>query len=161
MSDASTVVRQHLIRALDWKEAHADFAAATAGLPPDRRGLRPPGGAHSPWMLVEHLRIALEDILDFCVNPQYAHRLSWPADYWPTSEAPASEAAWDDSVAAYTRALEGLARLAREVDDLTAKVPTGKPQHTYLRALLLAIDHNAYHVGQLVTVRQTLGAWHS
>lgn len=159
MSDASAAFRQHLVRALDWDEAHVRFAAATAGLPPSARGMRPAGFEHTPWALVEHLRIALQDLLDFCVDAHYAHQLTWPDDYWPREDGPASEQAWEESLAAYARAIDGLARVARETDDLTVRVPTGTSAQTYLRTLLLAIDHNAYHVGQLVAVRRALGQW--
>ena len=159
MSHTTDAVREHLIRALDWEDAHVGFARAVDGLPPAGRGLRPAGFEHSPWELVEHLRIVLEDILGFCVDPAYAHRLSWPDDYWPREPAPPDEAAWAESLAGYRRAVDGIARVAREVDDLTAAVPTGSGAQTYLRALLLAVDHNAYHVGQLVSVRRALAAW--
>jgi hypothetical protein len=105
------------------------------------------------------MRLAQEDILDFCVNERYEHTMTWPDDYWPKDPAPPSPRAWNESLAAYTRSLDALKRLAREVPDLTAKVPTGKSGQTYLRALLLVIDHTAYHVGQLVAVRKALGVW--
>lgn len=159
MSDITDAVREHLIPALDWQDAHVGFEKAVDGLPADRRGLRPAGFEHSPWELVEHLRIALEDILDFCVNARYEHNLAWPDDYWPNEPAPQDDAAWMAGVAGYRRAIGGMARVAREIEDLTATVPTGKDGQTYLRALLLAVDHNAYHVGQIVSVRRALGVW--
>jgi uncharacterized damage-inducible protein DinB len=105
------------------------------------------------------MRIAQEDILDFCVNANYEHNMKWPDDYWPKVPAPPDAAAWMDSIASYTRSVERLKQLARETADLTAKVPTGKRTQTYLRAILLAADHAAYHVGQLVAVRRALGVW--
>jgi len=159
MSDTTDPVREHLIRALDWQDAHVGFEKAVDGLPADRRGLRPAGFEHSPWELVEHLRIALEDILDFCVNARYEHKLAWPDDYWPNEPAPQDDAAWMAGITGYRRAIGGMTRVAREVDDLMATVPTGKGGQTYLRALLLAVDHNAYHVGQIVSVRRALGVW--
>jgi uncharacterized damage-inducible protein DinB len=159
MTELTNALRDHLVRLLDWEEAHVGFDKAVDGIPPDKHGARAAGFEHSPWQLVEHIRLALEDILDFCVNPRYEHTMKWPDDYWPTDPSPASGLAWDESVASYHRALEDMKRLARDVQDLAARVPTGKPQQTYLRAILMAADHTAYHVGQLVALRRALGIW--
>ena len=159
MTELTNALRDHLVRVLDWEEAHVGFDKAIDGIPPDKRGARAAGFEHSPWQLVEHIRLALEDILDFCVNPQYEHTMKWPDDYWPADPSPASGQAWGDSVASYHRALEDMKRLARDVEDLAARVPTGKGQQTYLRAILMAADHTAYHVGQLVALRRALGIW--
>ena len=156
MSD--TPIREQLVRVLDWEEAHVGFDKAVAGIPRDQRGRRPAGFEHTPWQLVEHMRLAQDDILDFCVNANYVHNMKWPDDYWPAAEPP-SEAAWDESIAAFIRSRDELKALARNVEDLTAKVPTGKPNQTYLRALLMIVDHAAYHVGQLVALRRALGIW--
>lgn len=155
----SDVIRQHLMRALDWEDAHVSFDRAIADIPPDMRGARAPGFAHSPWELLEHLRLAQEDILDFCVNASYTHDRRWPDDYWPASPAPPDDAAWTASIAAFVRSRDEMKRLVRDVADLGVKVPTGKKGQTYLRAVLLVIDHAAYHVGQLVAVRKALGIW--
>jgi uncharacterized damage-inducible protein DinB len=157
MSDEQ--LREHLVRVLDWQEAHVSFEDALKDLPADKRGARAPGFEHSVWELLEHMRIAQEDILDFSVNPKYIHNLKWPDDYWPRHPEPPNAAAWDSSIASFTREREKLKALARETKDLTAPVPTGKPQQTYLRALLLIVDHNAYHLGQIVAVRRAVGAW--
>ncbi|HEV3485375.1 MAG TPA: DinB family protein [Vicinamibacterales bacterium] len=159
MDESSSALRDHLVRVLEWEDAHVTFDAAVDKIPPDKRGLRAPGFEHSPWQLLEHIRIAQEDILDFCVNPAYTHAMKWPDDYWPRDRAPRSEKAWTDSVASYGRSREELKRLARDVKDLTAKVPTGKGHQTYLRSILLTADHTAYHVGQLVALRRALGIW--
>jgi uncharacterized damage-inducible protein DinB len=150
--------RDHLVRVLDWEEAHVGFDKAIDGIPADKRGARAPGFEHSPWQLLEHMRLAQEDILDFCVNANYHHNMKWPDDYWPKA-APPNDAAWSDSIASYKRKREKMKALAREIEDLTALVPTGKGNQTYLRAILLVADHNAYHVGQLVAVRRALGIW--
>jgi hypothetical protein len=152
-------LRDHLVRALDWEEAHVGFKTVTDGIPVESRGAVAPGFEHSAWQLVEHIRIAQEDILDFCVNASYVHTLTWPDDYWPKDPAPQSTHAWTGSMASYSRSLEELRRLAREVPDLCANVPTGRGGQTYLRSLLLVVDHTAYHVGQLVAVRRALGIW--
>jgi hypothetical protein len=155
MSDAA--LRDQLARFLDWKEAHAGFDKAVEGLPPELRGVVPPGLQHSAWQILEHLRIAQHDILDFSVNPEYEEK-KWPDDYWPPA-APPTPAAWDESVAAYRRDRDAVKSLVRDSNvDLYARIPHGNGQ-TYLREVLLVADHAAYHVGQLVLVRQLLGAW--
>jgi hypothetical protein len=104
------------------------------------------------------MRLAQDDILDFCVNPKYVHTMKWPDDYWP-APAPASAYAWKQSIASFAESRDKLKALARDVDDLTAKVPTGKGNQTYMRAILLVADHTAYHVGQLVALRKALDIW--
>jgi uncharacterized damage-inducible protein DinB len=153
-----TAFRDHLVRLLDWEEAHVGFDRAVDGIPVEKRGARPAGFEHSPWQLLEHMRLAQEDILDFCVNVNYKHNLKWPDDYWPP-QAPPSDAAWTQSIASVGHTRGKMKALARDVEDLTATVPTGKDTQTYLRAILLIADHNAYHVGQLVAVRRALGIW--
>jgi uncharacterized damage-inducible protein DinB len=159
MRDATDAIREHLARALDWEDAHVGFDKAIDGIPPQKRGARAAGFEHSLWQLVEHIRLAQEDILDFCVNAHYEHTMKWPDDYWPTEAAPPSEQAWRDSIANYKRSLEAMKQLTRDVDDLTAPVPKGKPTQTYLREILLVIDHTAHHLGQVIDARRALGIW--
>jgi len=151
-------VRDHLVRLLDWDEAHVGFDKAVDGIPVEKRAAFADGFEHSLWQLVEHIRLAQEDILDFCVNANYEHKLKWPDDYW-AAPAPPSDAAWQESIASFTRSREQVKALARDVEDLTATVPTGKGNQTYLRGILLVADHTAYHVGQIVAVRRALGIW--
>jgi len=158
MSTPSAALRAQLRRILAWQDAHVGFEKSVEGLSPKLRGVRVVGFPHSAWELLEHMRITQHDILDFCRNPGYTE-MTWPDDYWPKSAEPPSERAWDDSIAAFRddrAALEALA--ADESIDLFATIPHGDGQ-TYLRELLLVADHNAYHLGQLVMVRQQLGAW--
>jgi uncharacterized damage-inducible protein DinB len=144
--------------ALAWQDAHVNFDRAVDGLAADVRGRRPTGMPHSVWEIVEHIRIAQHDILDFCRNPHYAE-MKWPDDYWPRTPAPPSAIAWDDSIAAFHRDLTALQELAADPEtDLFAAIPHGSGQ-TCFRELILVIDHTAYHVGELVTIRRMLGAW--
>ena len=158
MSDSTSVIRDHLVRVLDWEDAHVGFGKAVDGIPLAKRGARATGFDHSPWELLEHIRIAQEDILDFCVKSAYEHTMKWPDDYWPVATPP-SDKAWQESIASFNLSREKLKALARDVEDLTAKVPTGKGNQTYLRAILLVADHTAYHVGQIIAVRRALGIW--
>ena len=153
-------IRAHIIKLLEWEDAHVDFDTAVEDLPAALRGRRVPGFAHSPWELLEHLRLAQRDLLDFCRDSGYKAP-KWPDDYWPASAAPPDDATWDRSVKAFVADREELKALVSDASlDLTAKIPHGTGQ-TYLRSILLVADHNAYHVGQLVAVRQQLGAWKS
>lgn len=154
-----TPLRQQVIDLLTSKHAHADFEAAIKGLPVTLRGRRPKGAEHSPWEVLEHMRIAQEDILDFSVNPKYK-ALAWPDEYWPKTKAPASAAEWDRSVKSFRKDLKALCDLvADESTDLFATIPHGEGQ-TILREALLVADHNAYHLGEMVLLRRLLGAWH-
>ena len=154
------LLREHLLSLLAGKGAHLDFDAAVADLPAALRGVRPPGLPHSPWELLEHLRIAQWDILEFSRNPKHVSP-DWPSGYWPADAAPPDDAAWDKSIAAIpARHAGGYARQLVEDPrtDLYARISHGDDQ-TILREALLVADHNAYHLGQLVLVRQQLGAW--
>jgi uncharacterized damage-inducible protein DinB len=161
VSEPLDPLRQQLARLLDWEEAHVSFEKGVDGIPADRRGSHAAGFEHTPWQLLEHLRIAQKDLLDFCVNSQYVHTLKWPQEYWPPTAAPPGATAWDESIADFKADREKLKLLARDARlDLFAAVPTGKAQQTYLRSILLVADHNAYHLGQLIAVRRALGIWH-
>lgn len=151
-------LREQLSRALGWEDAHASFESATKGLAEPLRGKVPPGAAWSCWQLVEHLRLTQWDILDFCINSDY-QELKWPDDYWPGSSAPKSASEWEQSLAEFARDRNRLIQLATDpAIDLFARIPHGTGQ-TILRELILVIDHNAYHIGQLIAVRRMLGAW--
>jgi uncharacterized damage-inducible protein DinB len=151
-------LREQFATLLDSKHAHATFDAAVKGMPPRLRGVVAAGWEYSAWQLVEHIRIAQADILEFCVARTYRTK-RWPADYWPSRPAPRAAGAWTTSLARYRRDLAALQRLARNPRiDLTAAVPNGTGQ-TYLREILLVADHTAYHVGQIVALRRQLGVW--
>ncbi len=156
--DQTTALREHLLYLLRGGGAHLDFEKAVAGLPPELRGARPAGLPHSPWRLLEHLRIAQWDILEFSRNPRHVSP-PFPEGYWPEGDAPPDAGAWDRSVSAFRadlRAMEAL--VAGPASDLFTPLPHGQGQ-TLLREALLVADHNAYHLGQLVVVRRLLGAW--
>lgn len=151
-------IRTVVAHLLDWEDAHAGFDKVVSGLPRKLQGQVPPGLPYSPWQLLEHIRIAQQDILEFCVNPDYEER-HWPDDYWPKNPSPPSPSAWDESVAGVRQDREALKQLALNPGvDLMGKVPASEDQ-TYLRELLLVADHTAYHLGELVVVRRALGAW--
>lgn len=160
MPDSPDPLRAQLVRLLDWEEAHVGFDKAVDGIPADRQGSSAAGFEHTPWQLLEHMRVAQNDLLDFCVNARYVHALRWPEDYWPASPAPPDPTAWHASIASFRSDREKLKQLVRDADvDLFAVVPTGKGGQTYLRAVLLVAEHNAYHLGQLVAVRRALRVW--
>jgi uncharacterized damage-inducible protein DinB len=154
------LLRAQLADFLDWKSAHVGFDDAVKGMPVKQRGVVPKGFAHSAWQILEHIRIAQHDILEFCINPAYKEK-KWPDDYWPASPVPKSAAAWNRALADFRRDRTAMQRLARASRiNLFAKIPHGSGQ-TYLRELLLVADHTAYHVAQLVDVRRALGSWQS
>jgi len=151
-------LRKQLVALLSGSEAHADLEAAVKNLPADLRGKRPENGEHSPWEILEHLRIAQWDILDFSRNPKYK-TMQWPEDYWPKSPAPPSDKAWHASIKAFREDLKAICDLVSDpATDLYAKIPHGDGQ-TILRQALLTSDHNSYHIGQLILTRKLLGAW--
>jgi uncharacterized damage-inducible protein DinB len=154
----SDPLREFLAKTLDWQEAHASFDSSIDGLPAELRGKRPNGAPHSVWELVEHIRLAQLDILDFCRDEHYAEK-QWPDDYWPPSPAPASAKAWNDSIAAYHADVKAFKKLVLSPDlDPFARIPWGSGQ-THIREVALTVDHTAYHIGQIVLTRQLLGAW--
>jgi hypothetical protein len=151
-------LREHLDDLLGGGGAHLTFDRAVADLPADRRGVRAPGTPHTAWRLVEHLRIAQWDILEFCRNPGHVSP-DWPVGYWPAGDAPPDPGAWDRGLAAFRADLAAMrALVADPATDLFARLPHGTGQ-TVLREALLVADHNAYHLGQLVLLRRALGAW--
>ena len=150
-------LRQHLDNLLRMKGAHLTFDAAVAGFPVALRGMKPSGVPHSAWQLIEHMRIAQQDILDFSRNPEYQEK-KFPDDYWPAGEKPPSEGSWEASVQHFQSDLKELRTLIGDTkNDLLAAIPHGSGQ-TLLREALLAADHNAYHLGQLMFLRKMLEA---
>jgi hypothetical protein len=150
-------LRRHLENLLQMEGAHISFEDAVTDFPSALRGTKPPGAPHSAWELLEHLRLAQEDILDFSRNPAYVDR-TFPDDYWPASPEPPSEDAWQQSAQQFQQDLAAMrALIADPEQDLFAPFPHGTGQ-TLLREALLVADHNSYHLGQLVFLRKLLQA---
>lgn len=151
-------LREHLKKNLSWHDAHLDWKAALESLAPKQRGTKPPGAPHSAWELLEHIRLAQWDILEFCRNPKYVSP-DFPSGYWPKEATPPSEAAWEKSVKTFGRDLGEMQKLIEDPKtDLFAPIAHGSGQ-TILREALLLADHNSYHLGQLVLLRRLIGAW--
>lgn len=155
---AQDEVRLLIAGRLDSHDAHVGFDRAVADLPQDLRGVVPPGFAHSCWQFVEHLRRAQADILDFCMNPGYVYPTSME-EYWP-DVAPGDDVEWQASITGFIDDVRALKQLALDEGvNLFASVPLGNDTQTYARELLVVADHNAYHLGQLVSARRALGCW--
>jgi len=153
-----SVLREHLIYILKGGGAHAKFEEVMGDFPAKLRGKTVSGLPYSAWMLVEHMRVAQWDILEFSRNRKHVSP-EWPAGYWPAGDAPPSAAAWAGSIRRFQKDLKAMqALVANPKTDLYAPLPWGDGQ-TVLREALLVGDHNAYHLGQLVTLRRLLGAW--
>jgi hypothetical protein len=154
------ILRNHLVDLLVGRNAHVDIESALKGLPAKLRGAKPKGSPHTLWQLLEHIRIAQWDILEFSRNKKHVSP-PWPEGYWPKTDAPPSPAAWSKSLKQVRDDLKSMEKLVRnKKSDLFRPIPHGDGQ-TLLREALLLADHNAYHVGQLVTVRKLLDAWPS
>jgi uncharacterized damage-inducible protein DinB len=150
--------RRIVASALDWEQAHASLDHAIEGLPAELRGRRPERFPHSAWELLDHIRRTQRDLLEFMTNESY-EEITWPDDYWPSSAAPASDAEWQRAVDDIHRDTRALADFTiDDPRDLTQTIPHGSGQ-TYLRTVIVAVDHMSYHVGQIVAVRRLLGAW--
>jgi len=151
-------LRQHLVALLKGGSAHATFDAAVKDFPAKHYGKRPKGAAHSPWEVLEHMRIAQWDILEFSRNAKHVSP-EFPGGYWPKTPAPADATAWTKSVQSFRADLKAMVALAEnESVDLFARIPHGEGQ-TILREALVLADHNAYHLGELLLLRRLLGAW--
>jgi hypothetical protein len=148
----------HLTELLEGGHAHITFDAAVKNWPAKLRGIRPKGAAHSAWEILEHLRLAQWDILEFTRNPKHVSP-EWPSGYWPKSPAPPSAKAWDKTIQSFRADLRSMIKLVQnKKTDLFAPLPHGSGQ-TVLREALLLADHNAYHIGELLLLRRLLGAW--
>jgi DinB family protein len=148
-------LRHQLIALLTQAEAHVDAESTLREFPAKLRGRKPDGSPHSPWQLLEHMRLAQWDILRFTLDAKHKSPL-WPEGYWPNTDAPPDEKAWDQSVEQFMVDLKGVCDFVRDPErDLFATIPHGDGQ-TYLREALLVADHNSYHLGQLVLIRRMM-----
>jgi hypothetical protein len=151
-------LRSQLVEFLRGGQAHADVKLVVDDFPVKARGAVPKGAEHSAWQELEHIRLALHDLLDFSTNSNYVQP-QWPADYWPKEAAPASGKAWDASVRAVKKDLADFEKLVTNPkSNLYATIPWGDGQ-TLLREVLVAGQHTSYHLGQIVLLRRLLGAW--
>lgn len=158
MSKREASLRQQVEDLLTGGHAHAGFERVIRDIPVELRGKRPRGAQHSLWQVLEHLRIAQWDILEFSRNPKHVSP-EWPGGYWPATPAPPDAKAWDRSVRSFRRDLKGMCALvADESKDLFVRIPHGDGQ-TLLREALVLADHNAYHLGEMVLLRRLLGSW--
>jgi len=149
-------LREQLVYSLSGKGAHMSFDQALKGFPKELIGKGVPDFPHTPWRLVFHLRITQWDILEFSRDPKHESP-KWPEGYWPRHDAPESAKEWDETITTFRSDQEEMVALVRDQkNDLTAPFPHGQGQ-TLLREALLVIDHNSYHVGQLVDLRRLLG----
>jgi len=151
-------VREQVLALLRGGNAHVGFDDAVKNFPAKLRGTKPPGAEHTAWQLLEHMRIAQWDILEFSRSSKHVSP-EWPGGYWPKTEKPPKSDAWQESIASFKEDLKAMQKLVEDPKtDLHARIPHGTGQTIFREALLVA-DHNAYHVGQLVLLRRLLGAW--
>ena len=158
MSDHDKSLSKELVSLLQGGHAHATFDRVIANVPAKLRGKKPNGYPHSLWMLLEHLRLAQWDILEFSRNAKHASP-AWPEGYWPKAAAPPTPSAWNASIKKFRADLKAMQSLVKNPKtDLFAKIPWGDGQ-TILREALLLADHNSHHLGQMIDIRRLLGAW--
>ena len=151
-------LRQHLVYLLSDGGAHAKFEDVIKNFPANLRGKKAENFPHTAWMLLEHMRIAQWDILEFSRNRKHVSP-QWPEGHWPKTEAPPRAAAWTESIQSFRKDLKAMEDLvSNPKTDLYAQIPWGDGQ-TVLREAMLVADHNAYHLGQLVTLSRLLGSW--
>ncbi|MBS1815584.1 MAG: DinB family protein [Acidobacteria bacterium] len=160
MSDLDRELRKQLSALLKKAQAHATYDDAVKDMPVNLRGIVPEGLPYSVWQLIEHIRIAQRDILDFSDNADGSYKeLNWPDDYWPKSPEPPDEHAWQKSIDNYHADLRHFEKLIEE-RDLAATFPWDKDKNLLREAFLIA-DHVAYHVGEIIAARRMLGVWRS
>jgi hypothetical protein len=153
-----SVVREHLLDLLHGGHAHMSFDAAVAEFPSTQINARPPHVPYTPWHLLEHLRIAQWDILEFIRNPAHVSP-PWPEGYWPARETHADAQAWARTIAAFQADLRALQELiADPATDLAAPL-SHAPEYTILREIMVVADHNAYHIGEFAILRQVMESW--
>ncbi len=152
------VLRENLLALLTGESARMSFEDAVHDFPPDRINENLPGADYSSWHLLEHIRLAQEDILDFIKNPQYQER-KWPDDYWPEKGRLARPAGWRLTIAGFKKDFAELQRLVQDPGtDLFGEIPWGSGE-TFLREIVTVSNHNAFHLGEFAIMRQAMGTW--
>jgi hypothetical protein len=159
MATEDSALRAELVQLLKGKQAHADVSSALADFPIELAGERPHGLPYSAWQLLEHMRLALSDLLEFVTNSEYKAP-KWPDDYWPKDPNPPSKDVWDQSVKVLHADLEAFINLAEDKNaNLYDMIPWADDKQTLLREIFLAADHTSYHTGELIVLRRLLGIW--
>ena len=154
----SKTIRELLLEQLEGKNAHVDFNQAIQGITYKQSGIKVEGVPHTIWELIEHIRIAQADILEFCNNPDY-EALDWPEDYWPQSSAPNDKDELEQSIQEVRDGIEEMRELIRDPNNNLQDVFNHGDGQTLFREAMLIVDHNAYHIGQIVLIRRLLGSW--
>jgi len=153
------ILRQHLLQILNGRNAHLNFEDSVDAFPLEFINIKPPNTPYTPWHLIEHIRIAQWDILEFVRNPEHVSP-QWPDEYWPDMDEKADQAGWDQSLADFRADMQAIVDMVNDPElDLLAEIPHA-PGYTYLREILLVADHNAYHIGEFAILRQVMGTWH-
>lgn len=156
---SESLIRNQLVNLLTIRQAHMSFDDAVKNFPIAHMNTKPSGVEYSFWHLLEHIRIAQWDILDYCRNPDYKH-MEWPRDYWPAKEAETDQAGWQSTIDQFLADRAELVGIIQNPQtDLYAPIPHGTDGHTILREILVVADHNAYHIGELAILRQVVGIW--
>ena len=152
-------LREQLTKALNARQAHQLLDDVVKDFPAAHYNSRPPNTPYSFWLLLEHMRIAQADILDYIKNPSYQYR-KFPDDYWPAADATADEAAWQATLEGFRADLAALSHIVADpARDLCAQIPHGEPGHSILREVLVVAAHNSYHIGEFGILRATMGLW--
>ncbi len=155
MTNNESTLRQQLVTAIRGRESQIDFDSAVKDFPPDRHGVKPAGAPHTAWQLLEHMRIAQHDILEFSRDPNHKSP-HWPEGYWPPSEAPPDARAWETTVKAFKHDARELERLVQDPQQALFQPFSHGDGQTLLREALLVATHNSYHLGQLVFLKKML-----
>ncbi len=150
--------RENLVELLKGGQAHAASSDAIAGLSAADAKVRPAGFEHCVWEVLEHMRLAQEDILRYTLDEKWVSP-PWPEGYWPKNPQDLTDTHWQTACAQFLGELDEVIALTLNAEiDLTAEIPHGEGR-TYLREILLVADHNAYHTAQIVQIRKALGKW--
>lgn len=154
-----SLIREQLVKLLTVQQAHMGLEEAVRNFPANDYNTRPPNVEYTFWHLLEHLRIAQWDILDYCVNANY-QSMEWPRDYWPAKDAVTDQAGWQHTIDQFFADRAALVTLVQNPKtDLYAPIPHGYDGHTILREIMVVADHNAYHIGEFAILRQVVKNW--